>query len=187
MRKIFTLIIACIAFVCDSSAQSDSFKSFRVDFGLLLAMPSGNLLTDDGNGLGLYLNPKIHITDNILLGAKLEGALIGSDDDLSPHIPHLFSYAATFDYYFNSNTPFVGIDAGLYDLGVIDLDGPGFSTDEDKVDLGSKFGIAPKIGFSYGHFDFAFQYNLIFGQRDGYDESNYTSIKVGFHFGGGKK
>ncbi|WP_461630655.1 hypothetical protein [Labilibaculum euxinus] len=184
MKKILTLVVACVVFAGVASAQSDSFKSFRVDAGLLYAIPGGDLLDA---GVGYYLNPKYQITDNILLGAKVEGAVMGSADENALDISAVVSYAATFDYYFNTNSfrPFVGMDAGVYALGSADLELNGETL--ASMDLGSKFGIAPKVGFSYGHFDMALQYNLIFGQEKGYDEYNYMSVKVGFHFGGGKK
>lgn len=174
-----------------SFAQSQEFKNFRVDAGLLYAMPGGDALDA---GVGYYLNPKFHITDNILLGAKLEGAVMGSAHEDAFDVSAVVSYAATFDYYFNTNSfrPFVGADAGIYSLGSIEFDNiqnAESSTIEmtGDLDLGSKFGFAPKVGFSYGHFDLALQYNLIMGQEKDYDEYNYMSIKVGFHFGGGKK
>ncbi|WP_282125904.1 outer membrane beta-barrel protein [Marinifilum flexuosum] len=187
MKKIFTLILACLTFAGVASAQSDSFKSFRVDAGLLYAMPGGDALDA---GVGYYLNPKFHITDNVLLGAKLEGAVMGSADEDAFDVSAVVSYAATFDYYFNTNSfrPFIGADAGIYSLGNVEFEGSNeFATIEGEIDLGSKFGFAPKVGFSYGHFDLALQYNFIMGQEDGYDEYNYFSIKMGFHFGGGKK
>jgi len=192
MKKILTLVVACVVFAGVASAQSDSFKSFRVDAGLLYAIPGGDALDA---GVGYYLNPKYQITDNILLGAKVEGAVMGSANEDAFDVSAVVSYAATFDYYFNTNSfrPFVGMDAGIYSLGSIEFDSnqnfAGGSTLEvnGDYDLGSKFGIAPKVGFSYGHFDMALQYNLIFGQEKGYDEYNYMSVKLGFHFGGGKK
>ncbi len=190
MKKILTLIVACVVFAGVASAQSDSFKSFRVDAGVLYAIPGSGL----DAGVGYYLNPKYHLNDNILLGAKFEGAVLASADSDALDVSAVASYAATFDYYFNTNAfrPFVGADAGIYSLGSIEWD-ESFNTGgvsgeiNGDLDLGSKFGIAPKVGFSYGHFDMALQYNLIFGQDEPFNDYNYMSVKVGFHFGGGKK
>ncbi|PKQ60524.1 hypothetical protein BZG02_18845 [Labilibaculum filiforme] len=159
---------------------------------MLYAIPGGDALDA---GVGYYLNPKYQITDQILLGAKVEGAVLASADEDAFDVSAVVSYAATFDYYFNTNAfrPFVGMDAGIYSLGTIEFDsstafGGGNTLDvTGDYDLRSKFGIAPKVGFSYGHFDMALQYNLIFGQEEGYDDYNYMSVKLGFHFGGGKK
>ena len=139
--------------------------------------------------LDIILNPKFHITDNILLGAKLEGAVMGSAHEDAFDVSAVVSYAATFDYYFNTNSfrPFVGADAGIYSLGSIDSNLKTDAVTFADVDLGSKFGFAPKVGFSYGHFDLALQYNIITGQEKNYDDYNYMSIKIGLHFGGGKK
>lgn len=190
MKKIILSLLVIMFAMNVSFAQSQEFKNFRVDAGLLYAMPGGDALDA---GVGYYLNPKFYITDNILLGAKVEGAVMGSADEDSFDVSAVVSYAATFDYYFNTNSfrPFVGADAGIYALGSVEYDsmdlGGTNTLEMDDFDLGSKFGLAPKVGFSYGHFDLALQYNLIFGQEKDYDEYNYMSIKVGFHFGGGKK
>ncbi|MFA8436527.1 MAG: hypothetical protein ACEPOZ_18620 [Marinifilaceae bacterium] len=187
MKKFLSLIVACFLFAGIASAQSDSFKSFRFDAGFLYAIPGGSALDA---GAGYYFNPKFHLNDNILVGAKVEGAVLASADEDAFDVSAVVSYAGTFDYYFNTNSfrPFVGADAGIYSLGTVELTAFDAITDNTpEIDLGNKFGFAPKVGFSFGHFDMALQYNMIFGQEDGYDEYNYTSIKIGFHFGGGKK
>jgi len=173
-----------------SFAQSQEFKSFRVDAGFLYGMPTG-----DGYdaGIGFYLHPKYGLNDQFLVGLKYEGAVIGGSTD-GVDISTINSVLATANYYFNTNSfrPFVGAGLGMYSLGSAEFDvtatsGSATATVEGDIDFGTKFGFAPEVGFSLGHFDMALQYNMIMGVDSDFESKNYFAIKVGFHFGGGKK
>lgn len=186
MRKTLILIIICTFFAGIAQAQynysNGSFRSFRIDMGATYANPSGNELD---SGIGFYVNPKFHINENLLLGAKYESTAIGATNDDFLDVSTIVCYAATMDYYVSSNDlrPFAGIDIGIYELGSISCTNMNKTT---EIELGSKFGIAPKIGLSFGHLDLTLQYNMIFDQNERFDDFNHTSIKLGFHLGGGK-
>lgn len=192
MKNLFITFLCVFALISVSKAQSDTFKNFRFDFGVLYAVPGADALDAGG---GFYLNPKFHLNDNILVGLKYEGAVLGSSDSemYNVSISMLSSMSMSFDYYFNSNAfrPYVGVSAGTYSLGSVSTSGTvGSSSDYSvSVDLGSKLGFAPKCGFTYKHFDMGLQYNMILGSDDFIEVSdfNYLAIKLGFHFGGGRR
>lgn len=185
MKKLLSLFFFCTLFSGISLAQYGSYGSFRscrIDLGASYANPGGDELDA---GFGFYVNPKFHMNDNLLLGVKYESTAIGATDDNFLDVSSIVCYASTIDYYVSTNNlrPFAGVDIGIYDLGSIS---PTVMNKTVEIELGSKFGIAPKIGFSYGHLDFTLQYNMIFDQDDNYDDFNHTSIKLGFHLGGGE-
>lgn len=184
MKKTLSFIIICILFIGIAQAQYGygSFRSFRIDMGATYANPSGNELDA---GIGFYVSPKFHMNDNLLLGAKYESTAIGAANDDFLDVSTITCYAATIDYYVSGNNlrPFAGVDIGIYELGSISNT---IMNNTVEIELGSKFGIAPKIGVSFGHLDLTLQHNMIFDQNDRFDDFNHTSIKLGFHLGGGK-
>ncbi len=180
MKKVLLLVAVLVAGMASVNAQSDNYKAFKVDVGGLYAIPSG-----DGAkaGVGFYIEPKYNMTDNIALGLKMEWAMMGSEDVMgqSVDVSALGTYQVTGDYYFGDSKvrPFVGLGAGIYSLGTVEVGGV-----ELDGDSGSKFGFAPRAGLLLGHFRLGLEYNVI----TGLDESNnYLSFKVGFEIGGGKK
>ncbi|MBL4560937.1 MAG: hypothetical protein JKX79_08120 [Labilibaculum sp.] len=184
MKKILSLLFFCTIFSGISLAQYGSygaFRSFRIDAGGTYSSPSGEELK---SGYGFYVNPKFHMNDNILLGVKYENIAFDSENDSGLNVPEIVSYMATIDYYMTTGNlrPFAGIDIGIYELGTMEVK----IFESKDFELGSKFGIAPKIGLSFGHLDFTLQYNMIFDQNERFDDFNHTSVKLGFHLGGGK-
>ncbi|MDM8161145.1 hypothetical protein QUH73_15070 [Labilibaculum sp. K2S] len=184
MKKTLGLIIICTLFIGIAQAQYGygSFRSFRIDMGATFANPSGNELDA---GIGFYVNSKFHMDDNLLLGVKYERTAIGAADDDFRDVSAISCYASTIDYYVSTSNlrPFAGVDIGIYELGSISKT---IMNNTTEIELGSKFGIAPKIGVSFGHLDLTLQYNMIFNQNERFNDFNHTSIKLGFHLGGGK-
>lgn len=187
MKNLFVTILCVFAFVSITKAQSDTFRNFRLDFGALYAIPGGDFLDA---GAGFYINPKFHLNDNILLGLKYEGAVLGAAES-AMSVSMVGSVSMSFDYYFNNNAfrPYVGANIGSYSLGTISSASLMGADIYLSTDLGYKLGFAPKCGFTYKHFDMGLQYNMILGSDDLVEISdfNYLSINFGFHFGGGRK
>jgi hypothetical protein len=150
--------------------------------GASYANPSGDELDA---GIGFYVNPKFHMNDNLLLGLKYETTAIGAANDDFLDVSKIVCYASTIDYYVSSENlrPFAGLDIGIYELGSISNT---LMNNTVEIELGSKFGIAPKIGVSFGHLDLTLQDNIIFDQNERFNDFNHTSIKLGFHLGGGE-
>ena len=97
-----TLFIFSISIT--SFSQAENFKLFNFDLGLLYAhTPSNNL-----NGIGLFMEPKFNITDNIATGIRLEGALSvggdfsGDDGEVEISVSIINSLMLTGDYFFTT-------------------------------------------------------------------------------------
>lgn len=190
MKKIVLMIIVVGSMI---QAKAQTFKPFKVNIATGYAIPSGE---GSSGGVSFTLEPKYALNDNITVGLRLEGALTANvavdseGDPTSGDVKLLSSYLATSDYYLNTNKfrPFAGIGAGLFRIA-----GASFSDEDiedgtfDETDLPefeSKVGFAPRLGFEYGHFRTAIEYNLI-GKSDEV-KNNYLGFKIGFNLGGGR-
>ena len=98
------------------------------------------------------------------------------------------SYLVTGEYYFSNNSfrPLAGLGTGVYSMGSISTSTSDDGFEDGTVDVGTRFGIAPRVGFEVGHFRMGLEYNLITGQPKDFNR-NYFSTKIGFFFGGGKR
>jgi outer membrane protein X len=187
MRKLtFVLALFVSSFV--ASAQSTSFKTFKVDLATGYAMPAG---AGSKGGILFAIEPKYAINDNITLGLRLEGAVMAralednNGEKVTGDVKASASYLLTGDYYFNTNKfrPFAGLGTGIYKLAGAKFDSDVEISEED-VQTASKFGFAPRIGFELGHFRTAIEYNLV--GKTGSLNNNYLGIKLGFFIGGGR-
>ena len=192
MKKLL-LIVGLFAAGTAVQAQSKMYKPVKVD--LALGYGFGN-----AKGMVFSLEPKYNIQDQIAVGLRMEGAILGgmemeqdanggmSSADIS--ISAIASYLVTGEYYFSNNSfrPLAGLGTGVYSMGSVGVsaDSDGSTIDENTVDVGTRFGLAPRIGFEVGHFRMGLEYNLITGQPKNFNR-NYFSTKVGFFFGGGKR
>lgn len=191
MKKLLTLAALTLG-VFAAKAQSTTFKPFRVGFDLGYAIPSG-----DGakGGVAFAIEPKYALNDKLALGLRYEAAITvrGSVDSEGfadeAEAKASVSYLATADYYFNTNSfrPFVGLGAGIHKLASASFDETTVMSEEDVtvVEDGSKFGVTPRVGFDYGHFRAAIDYNII--GKSGDVKNNYLNIKIGFFLGGGRQ
>lgn len=188
MKKVtFALILFAASFI-SKAQEGNTFKPFKVDLAMGYAIPSG-----DGakGGIVLATEPKYAINDQITVGLRLEAALTArasvdqNGEYVTGDVKASGSYLITGDYYFNTNKfrPFAGLGTGLYKLASVE-----FKTDQDvtegDIKSGSKFGAAPRVGFEFGHFRTAIEYNVI-GKTEKI-KNNYLSIKLGFFIGGGR-
>lgn len=194
MKKTLILGSFFLAFAVVVNAQD--YKKFRVGLGLGYAMASGE---GASGGVLATLEPGYRIQDNILLGLRLESAVITRG--FSETLPSAFnidvaaigSYTLNGQYYFNNNSfrPFVGLGLGIYSLAAIgvavDING---ETQSAEVAGESKFGFYPRVGFDAGHFTLALDYNLIPATKpnigNGEFKNSYLGIRAGFFIGGGK-
>lgn len=196
MKKFFlTLFIAAASL--GVKAQDGEFKPFRVGFDFGYAIPSG-----DGakGGVIFALEPKYALSDKLALGLRMEGALtvrasVDSEGFLDEAEAKLSSsYLLTSDYYFNTNSfrPFFGLGAGVHMLASASSNGEEMTfnaetgeIENDGVTTDTKFGVTPRIGFDYGHFRMAVDYNYIPKTEE--IKNSYIGIKLGFFLGGGRR
>ena len=186
--KIAILFVAASFAAFNASAQSTTFKPFKVDLAVGFASPAGS---GSKGGVLFAIEPKYSISDQITLGLRLESALtanaiVGTDGaSLAGDIKSTTSYLATADYMFVTKTfrPFAGLGLGLYSVAGVTIE------NLDVTNGSTNFGFAPRVGFEAGHFRAAIEYNFAGKESDvNYDlKYNYLSFKVGFFFGGGKK
>jgi len=105
-------------------------------------------------------------------------------DYVSGEVKAAASYLLTGDYYLNTNhfRPFVGAGLGIFKTAAASVDSNG-----DVVEGASaaKFGGTPRVGFEFGHFRMAVEYNVV-GKTNSIN-NNYLGIKLGFFAGGGRK
>ena len=181
MKKLFvaTLLIGLGLF---SQAQDGTFKPFKFDIALGYALPSG---TGSKGGVLIAFEPKYALNDQITLGLRWEGAVTAAvsidanGEAVKGEAKASGSYLLTTDYYFGTNKlrPFAGIGAGLYNNAAVDIN-------SEEAKTSHKFGFAPRVGFEYGHFRTAIEYNIA-GKTEHYN-NNYLGIKMGFFIGGGR-
>ena len=190
MKKLF-IIIGLFAASTAVQAQSKMYKPVKVD--LALGYGFGN-----AKGVVFSLEPKYNIQDQIAIGLRMEGAVLGGMKmeqdanggmtDTEINLSAIASYLVTGEYYFSNNSfrPLAGLGTGVYSMGSVNASASEDDIEQSTVDVGTRFGLAPRIGFEVGHFRMALEYNLITGQPKDFNR-NYFATKVGFFFGGGKR
>jgi hypothetical protein len=189
MKKNSILLLFVLATGIVANAQE--FKKFKVGIGAGYAMASGE---GASGGVLLTLEPAYRVMDQLSVGLRIESAIItrGLSEDpgnVSFDIAAIGSYTVNGQYYFNNNSfrPFVGAGLGLYSLAAVKIDG----ADGDAGEAESKFGFYPRVGFDFGHFTFAIDYNIIPSTKlvnsDAEFKNSYIGFRIGGFFGGGRK
>jgi hypothetical protein len=185
------LIICSFLAICSQSfAQAENYTPFRWDIGMHYARPKNY-----GFGLGIFTEPKYLVNDNLSVGVRLEGTVLGrlkvnDSGESGGSLGWVSSLLAISDYHFGDSQfrPTIGLGAGLYRPTAAS-----YSQGENLPDIarGSKFGVSPRIGIDIWHFRLSADYNFIFGQRNLINgqpidlNQNHLSIKAGIFFGGG--
>ncbi|MXV52246.1 hypothetical protein GS399_14805 [Pedobacter sp. HMF7647] len=190
-QLLLTCIFALGALV--ASAQSETFKPFKVDVAFGYGIPGGG---DAKGGVLFAIEPKYAISDALAFGLRFEGAVLArASMDVDGYVESVDaklsgSYLATADYYFTTTTvrPFFGLGAGLFQL--VQAQSTTINMGDEYVDLdesstATKFGFTPRAGIEAGHFRAAVEYNVV-GKNEGVN-GNYLGIKLGFFLGGGRK
>ena len=195
MKKIFTILMFC--FLAAVAVQAQDYKKFRVGVGGGYASASGE---GAKGGVLFYLEPGYRVTDDLIVGLRMEWALMArgyseslGSDDVDFDIALASSYTVNGQYYFKKGgfRPFVGLGLGIYKYSAVEYDGD----DNESVELtgsdGSKFGFYPRVGFDAGHFTLSIDYNIVGATKvDGIDgdfKNSYLGIRFGGFFGGGAK
>jgi hypothetical protein len=152
-----------------TSVYCQDYNKFKLGLGAGFAGGKGNGSKDFGVGGLFTIEPAYRWNDNIAIGLRFETAVFGKDSSGFIHFPEIISsITVNGQYYFSSELfrPFVGIGFGIYFPAE-------FST----------FGFYPRLGFDWGHFTFALEYNYASSSSNPY----YFGIRVGGFFFGDKK
>ncbi len=187
MKKALLIVIA-MTFVSFSSF-SQSYSPFQLYVGFGYAVPSG------GGGVLIDIEPAYRINDQMAVGLRLETALMAKEvNDVSASISAVGSYTVNGKYYLSDSgfRPYVGLGLGIYSLGNFEIDTNGNGS--GGIDVGSKFGFYPRIGFDAGHFNMNLDYNIVgkstledgLGGTAGEVKNTYIGIRVGFFLFGGE-
>ena len=187
MKK-FTSVL-CFIVLASVAVHAQDFKKFRVGVGGGYAMPGGE---GAKGGLCVYLEPGYRVNDAMIVGLRMESAVIvrgfSESDPATANldIAGIGSYTVNGQYYFSNEgfRPFAGVGLGLYSLAAVKVDGAG-----EVAAAESNFGFYPRVGFDAGHFTLQLEYNLIPATKveGGEFKNSYLGIKIGGFFGGGRK
>jgi outer membrane protein W len=189
MKKL-SFMLAFVAATIAVNAQSKTFKPFKVDFAMGYAIPGGS---GAKGGVLFAVEPKYALNDNLTLGVRFEGAVMAratvdptTGEMTSGSVKAAGSYLLTGDYFINTNKfrPFIGVGAGLYSTAAAKVE-MNSTTGTEEVSAGTLFGAAPRVGFEFGHFRMAVEYNI--AGKTGSINNNYMGIKLGFFAGGGRR
>lgn len=196
MKTYLVLFFSCLLLTL-SSAEAQDLKPFKVGIGTGFAAP-GNTGVGAGGGVLFFIEPAYRATDNILIGLRLESAIIArgvegvGKDDVSGDAASNMSYTLNTQYYFNDNyvRPFIGVGGGLFSLAAVEFNTAesNNSINANEVKAETQFGFYPRIGIDAGHFNFTIDYNFI-PKTDipgiGEVNNNYLGLRAGFSIGGG--
>lgn len=192
MKKV--LFSAVFFALAAGTVLAQEYKNVKVGFGLGYAMPSGQ---GAKAGILLYLEPAYRVSDPLLVGLRLESAIIArgfsqSTTSAELEVAGIGSYSGFAQYYFSNGTfrPFVGGGLGIFTLAAVSASTTQ-GTPTAAVEAGSKFGFFPRVGFDLGHFNVSLDYNLIPASASsgagGDIKNSYVGFRAGFSIGGGKK
>ncbi len=148
-------------------ALSENYSPVRIEIGSTFPIAFGDPTL---KGVGIVVEPKVNITDQIAAGLRAElGILLGGDEN-SAGAMAFRSYLAKGEYFFNTNDirPFAGFGAGIYTVGAGSVSA---SVDTNSVEEsasaigGNYFGIVPSFGVNLKGFRAAAGMNLIFAKE----------------------
>lgn len=177
-------IIAAIAFFSFNTAMAQDYKPVEVDLGIRY-----NLLMGDysGGGIGFFLEPHYNVNDKIAVGLRLGFDLLGGklkDTETSASISLLPSYLLTGDYYLvnkGNKRVFAGLGLGMSNQGSLEIEVDDPSTPTlPGVEIGSVFGVAPRVGVKLGILKLAVDYSIY--AKDG--AKSFLGVNLGLSFGG---
>lgn len=189
MHRRFTFVL--FALMASTALFAQEYKQFKVGLGL------GYILTDNTQGIAIYLEPAYRIEDHISVGLRLE--LAGGTsriDDPEVEVGFHSSYTLNGQYYFSNGDfrPLIGLGMGIYQTTSLGSDG---TTNTGDLDLSPELGIYPRVGFDYGSLNVIIDYNFLPVSEGALSsapnnrvvkvKNSYLSLKLGFSIGGGKK
>jgi hypothetical protein len=131
--------------------------------------------------------PSYRLTNYITVGVKGEYTLMRPYTSKAGRVKAdpIASLSATADVvklWKHKYAPFLGLGAGFYRLGygqiLADPGQPGENRPDSRKNLGTRFGVSPRIGINIEHFSLALEVNLI--DEKVYHNRDYATIKIGY-------
>jgi hypothetical protein len=176
-----------------TAGLSQGFKPFKVGVGLGYAVPGAG--EGAGGGALMYLEPGYRVSDLVLVGLRLESAIIArgikgtANNNVTGDASSNVSYTVNGQYYFNDHyvRPFVGLGFGLFSLASVKFN-TAVNPESEDVRAETRFGLYPRLGLDVGHFNLTLDYNIV-PKTDvpggGEVKNSYLGIRAGFSIGGG--
>ncbi|WP_422858235.1 hypothetical protein ACOKFD_12540 [Flagellimonas sp. S174] len=186
-----TIVLVSIMCLLTLNAQEDNRLKVRLDAGVPVGVTSENL------GLLLSVEPKIGVSNSMVIGLKFGVALNAQEFENNNTTPFdvdaendnaIISFVPTIDYYWNENhaRPYVGLGVGYFSLSQVSL-----ANTTDEVQEGStknRIGFLLRGGIDVGKTRFGLEYNIIpktdiqlpNEQILGTIDSTYLGLTIGF-------
>ena len=162
MKKTLVLLFA----ICALTANAQNEKSFQVITGLGGALTFGEM---PSYGISASVEPKVFITNNIVVGLRFEGDVLfgGNIDsqnpqDISVSMSSRTAQLLKAEYYLSDLKvrPYAGFGFGRYTQANIGTLGTG----EVSIAAVNTFGVAPEFGLAFGSFRLSAIYNIVPGK-----------------------
>jgi len=173
------LILSLLFFLPSSLlvAQNNFFSQSELEstFGVI----------NTGSKFGIFggLEGRYNYSNQLSIGLKYDSFFLLDEEEFNENKFNfeesygIKAISLTGDYYFGKarNSFFIGMEVGLFTANFVQDDR------ESNVDLGTKFGLTPRIGAELGWFRPAIKYNFIpkFGQED----LSSLALSLGFTIG----
>ncbi len=166
-------------------SQSKTYKSFEVE------LMTGLFTSNQKIGMSGGLEMRYNFNDKIALGIKYESIALVNKDEIDTSsdeveiesIYGLQNFAITGEYYLingkKKKKVFAGLTLGLYNARHVLVD------NDTSTNLGTKFGVAPRIGAELGWFRPALKYHII--PKFGEESLSSFDLSLGIVFGGGRR
>jgi len=182
--KLLTAVLFILACVTETTAQD--YKRVEVDLGLRASFFTGD---KGGGGAGFFLEPRYNINNKVTVGLRwgLDALVERTGENGEPvDVAVLPSYILTGDYIINNKKNkrfFVGLGLGFSgeNSTAFEVEGTGEVT--ETADIGSSFGIVPRVGIKLGLFKVALDYSIYTKENT----RNFVGLNLGFSFGGGRR
>ena len=136
----------------------------------------------DVTALSLSAEPSYRLTNYIALGLRgeytfMKSYLSGTRIKASP-IGSISLTGDVIKLWKHGNAPFIGLGAGAYFLGhgeLVSKTSSGETIQKDKRNLGTRFGISPRIGINIRSFSVAIELHLI--EEKVFNNRDYVNLK----------
>lgn len=165
------LLVVCVS----ANAQ------FHVELGLNFNSPQGDFADSYDLGVGVYIEPKYALNDNLDLGLLIgSNGFAGADFSAggvatSVGATSVLAILPTGTYRFSDApvTPYAGLGLGIYSFKGAEVTVAGVTVETES---NSEFGFAPRAGVYLGRVNLGIAYNIV-------KDANFLQFNLGARIG----